>query len=467
MFVYFSEGFSGQQEIGANYALSQNTDYLCEVSLNEGVVSLEVMDMSDVTLYQRTYSFDTTDLTKVLPNTGRFTFWSFGGTHTIKNVEVSSEQLTDADYLIVGDSVARGYSPNALLDRYVSRMAADNPDKTFEVLAGFGDRCTTEVSSRVNEIVALAPKNVVLSILSTDIEDGVAQGTRRSAYDNIISTLESNGINVILTTIVPRNDVDVSVENAFIIGHTNQIVDLNAMLSGPGTGLNTQYDSGDGIHPNNAGHLLIGQLISDAVVSLNTRRVLLNLCGGNEVQNPDPNGRNWNNISSDGANRNASTAGYSFPSIVDTGGNLATITFTLDDPFDNNFGDQSGRNQGGGTALDVGDYVNPAGLDSWFSDEPDEGSISIGGLDPNRSYTIKFWGSRSDIGNRSIDIATQSDFSDLQSYVADNNTDPNNAVIFTVTGLASQTFYVRSTPGGVQFGYISVIDIQDEIGEDL
>ncbi len=196
-------------------------------------------------------------------------------------------------------------------------------------------------------------------------------------------------------------------------------------------------------------------------------RVLINLAGGNTVSSPDVNGRYWNNITSNATNKNASTDGFVFGStIIDTDGNDTALTFEMVTAVDGNYGDQAGRNQGGGTNATVGDYVSPAGLDSWFTYPAADqvgGVWEVGGVDDQMTLKIKLWGSRAATGTRSIDVATQPDFSDSQSFVSDNNVDPDQNSEFTISGVSSQKLYIRSTAGGSDFGYISVIDIEEII----
>jgi hypothetical protein len=194
------------------------------------------------------------------------------------------------------------------------------------------------------------------------------------------------------------------------------------------------------------------------------QRVLINYSGTtNVVSSPDSNARYWNNITSNDTNKNASTAGYTFGSnIVDTDNTSTGITFEVVTPIDGDYFDQAGRNEGGGTISTVGEYVTPSAYDSWFSyPNADQvgGVWNYGSLSASKTYTFKFWGTRAATGTRAIDIATDSGFSDVQTYTSDNNITQSTNAEFTITGVTSQSFYIRSTSGGNDFGYISVVDI--------
>jgi lysophospholipase L1-like esterase len=193
-------------------------------------------------------------------------------------------------------------------------------------------------------------------------------------------------------------------------------------------------------------------------------RLLINLAYSNTMAAPDSNSRYWNDILSNSTNDNANTANYTVSNMVDVDNSATTIDFVVVDGASEGYGDGSGANLNGGVSAstDVGDYVYPAGRDSWFTEINDTdggGQWRFDGLDSGTTYTFKFWGSRAATGTRSVSIATDSGYTDVQSYLADNNTDPDQNAEFTISGVTSQVFYLKSTSGGSAFGYVGVIDI--------
>lgn len=189
-------------------------------------------------------------------------------------------------------------------------------------------------------------------------------------------------------------------------------------------------------------------------------RVLLNMTGdANVITSPDANGRYWNNVSSNATNRNASTAGYTTGNFVTTKNQATTISLTVVEPVDDDFGDGTGANQNGGYNTDFGDYVAPTMYGSWFSDANTSGSWRINGLDPSKTYAVSFLGGRNSPGARIIQIATQSDFSDQQEYDGFGVT-LSDLITFTISGVTTQTFYIRTKAGSL-FGYIGIIDIKE------
>lgn len=190
-------------------------------------------------------------------------------------------------------------------------------------------------------------------------------------------------------------------------------------------------------------------------------RILINLAYSSTVSNPDSNGNYWNNITSNSTNDNANTASYTVSDLIGTSNTATTVDFVVVDGMSEGYGDGSGANLQGGTASTVGEWVSPAGHDSWFSESGDAdggGQWQLTGLDASKTYTIIFWGSRAASGNRYIEIATNSGYTSSQNYNGANNTTASQNAEFVISGVTTQSFYLRSLAGS-QFGYVSVIDI--------
>lgn len=246
MVVYEGEKFTSPDAVVVSppYALTPETEYTFELELDGFNITHRVYDSDDVLLLERSYDFDMDTTGLKLPNTGQFAIYSFGGTRLIQDIEISTKTKKNIDVLLVGDSNGRGFFAEAVENRWFDIFMTDNyPLMTYENISGFGDTVTNEVSSRVAEIIAINPRYVVLSLLSNDVNKGIAQAIRRTAYDLLITDLEAAGIIVVLTTIVPA-PWDVSADSTWIAGKSDDhtIIDLYTALIGAGTGLNPTYE---------------------------------------------------------------------------------------------------------------------------------------------------------------------------------------------------------------------------------
>jgi hypothetical protein len=90
---------------------------------------------------------------------------------------------------------------------------------------------------------------------------GVPLAQVEQQYSNLVSQLVANGVKVKHAPI-PRSNADLrALRNWITNSYPNDIIDTwNPLLTGTYQ-LNPAYDSGDGLHPNDAGHLLIGTII--------------------------------------------------------------------------------------------------------------------------------------------------------------------------------------------------------------
>lgn len=176
--------------------------------------------------------------------------------------------------------------------------------------------------------------------------------------------------------------------------------------------------------------------------------------GPTQVTSPNLNGNYWNNVTS-AANgvslRNARTTANT-PSPVGL-----EITERIDGTF-NTF--NTGLNTGNTTGV-VGEYPAEVTTDHAFADltSGTSGTWKLFGLDANKTYTVKFWGSRTGVVS-SITQVKRADEATWQTYEAANNTDFNNAAVFTFTSVNEMSFNISAALSTSTFGYVCLMDVQ-------
>ena len=166
----------------------------------------------------------------------------------------------------------------------------------------------------------------------------------------------------------------------------------------------------------------------------------------------DASGKYWNNISN-------GLPGVKVSNAVTTGNTATPISLEIINRIDGTFNTGGPGTNTGNSVGQVGDYPSSVTNDFAFAHtSSSDGSWKISGLDSTKQYTIKFWGTRSVSDERTIRIKP-SDDSLWQEYEARNNTDYNNAAVFTFTNKTQQTFDIRVKDNSA-FGHISLIDIK-------
>ncbi|MFT3911998.1 MAG: T9SS type A sorting domain-containing protein [Ferruginibacter sp.] len=190
---------------------------------------------------------------------------------------------------------------------------------------------------------------------------------------------------------------------------------------------------------------------TDITLTVNSR-VLIDL-GPTSTTGPDAGGKYWNNVA-DGL------AGIKLQNAVATGNVPTSIGFEIINRIDGTFNPAGPGTNTGNTAGDIGDYPASATTDYAFAHPTaTNGQWKLTGLDSSKQYTIKFWGTRSGVGDQRYIQIKRTDETTYQQYDGSNNTDYNNAAVFTFTGKTNVTFDIKVRDGDA-FGYISLIDIK-------
>lgn len=184
-----------------------------------------------------------------LDNTGRFSLYALGGTQTIQSIETSSSELTNPLLCVVGDSKMQGYyQPDQndrlgiLLNKYItpSTINSGGNDRTIEVLA------------RINEIITLNPKKVLLTIGSNDIRYSRTLTDVQTDYASIVTQLTNAGI-IVYHCVIPET-ILVPFESFIRTTYGNYYIpQVWDSLSNSSGAILSIYDPGDGVHINSAG----------------------------------------------------------------------------------------------------------------------------------------------------------------------------------------------------------------------
>lgn len=206
----------------ANLSLAANNNIRLSIERQNQNVIMRAENLSNAAIAPVTFTYILPFAANPIPpNTGRYTIYAQGGTFTINKVTVVNNEVKSPSVLLLGDSKTMGYGASnffttypGLLGRYVQNIS---------VSAGFGDK-TADVLNRMPELLAIAPKQVILSIGSNDARSGVANGTFQTNYASIVSQLTSAGAEVIHLSPSYETPLDLTVQNTYV--NTNYAASL-------------------------------------------------------------------------------------------------------------------------------------------------------------------------------------------------------------------------------------------------
>lgn len=155
-----------------------------------------------------------------------------------------------------------GQSATIENNRWASQIKGNN------IVMGGGADTTGLVLVRVSEIIKLNPKKVLLMIGGNDILYSLPSATWQQNLKDIRTALTTAGIEVIHLFPTPRAGASQLIN--FIqnepLFRTDLKIDTNTLLmNGNSDTLAAVYDSGDHLHPNEAGHVKIVEIINSVL----------------------------------------------------------------------------------------------------------------------------------------------------------------------------------------------------------
>lgn len=179
--------------------------------------------------------------------------------------------------VVLGSSTAFGMGPSHPDSAWVNRFRAAaqlvDPVRTVTNLAmpgyttyhlmpdGFvppAGRPTPDTARNITEAVDLGADAVLINLPSNDAMNGWSVGTQLANYDLMLA--EAAGIPVWISTTQPRNTTPATranlaeMKDSTLARWGDQAVDFWTTIANPDGTINGAWDSGDGVHLNNAAH---------------------------------------------------------------------------------------------------------------------------------------------------------------------------------------------------------------------
>ena len=192
--------------------------------------------------------------------------------------------------------------------------------------------------------------------------------------------------------------------------------------------------------------------VKPAVTTVTQQRILIDLGLANATSNgADQWGKYWNNVTD-------ARPGIRLTNAINTANQPTNIQFEVVRQTGSTAGyDLNTRTSN--TIGTIGDYPASATNDNAFAHTSiTDGEWRFSGLDPAKTYTIKFWGSITGSGSRILQVKPSYE-TVWKEYNASANLNFDNAAIFTITGMTDVSFNIRVKSGST-FSYINVIDIK-------
>lgn len=175
--------------------------------------------------------------------------------------------------------------------------------------------------------------------------------------------------------------------------------------------------------------------------------------GGTQTNSPSLNNLTWNNMTD-------ARPGLRISNAKTTTNQNSSIALEVINRIDGTYNTGSNGMGNGNTAGNVGDYPSSATTDhALIHRSAGNGLWRIKGLDASKTYSIKFWGTRSNTSAPRDAEIKREDETTWKYYSATGNNNFDHAASFTVTGKTEIGFNIRTRQGS-DYSALNVIDIR-------
>jgi lysophospholipase L1-like esterase len=201
------------------------------------------------------------------PSISRMCFYPFQGAVYVSNVSFVINHRKPARFIVVGASISVGWDATNNTPNNTRGFVAVIQSNFVQTVCNESSsyNATGDAVSLVPEILAHQPGTAILTIGANDLWFGYPAAQWQSNYSNLVVQLQNNGIKVkhCLPTPITPWDLRPLVNWISTTYPAKDVIDDWSALMVNGYQLNPAYDNydNDGVHPNDAGHVLIGQII--------------------------------------------------------------------------------------------------------------------------------------------------------------------------------------------------------------
>lgn len=203
--------------------------------------------------------------------------------------------IYDYNYIVVlGSSTSAGTGANPPDSAYVNRVRAHiaSVDTTYKVLnlavGGFtsyhvmptsfvppGGRPTPRATNNITYALEYNPKAIFINLPSNDAASSYPISEQIANYDTLVAVANRSNVKLWITTTQPRNlssqtqlDLLTGMRDSVFSRYAPYAVDFWTTLAQPNGFIVPEFNSGDGIHLNNAGHRLLYQRAIEVILPI-------------------------------------------------------------------------------------------------------------------------------------------------------------------------------------------------------
>jgi lysophospholipase L1-like esterase len=257
---------SGIASNGTDYALI-NTGIPCTDTINFSASMFDVRSVDNgVNTLTDSFQLVFTAGSRELPRSFSGIGMLFEGGHVVITGIKITAAYPNAKYVLIGDSITQGRFASTYPEGWGAVFRSTYPDDT--IICGAPGVYINEWSTANISVVAdMKPKYAIVMLGTNNTDTQSDPAVMMAEYDVVMANIESHGILPIAIGIPPCGRAVVPQFNALMQAAYPRYINCYTPLLGTGNSMAPAYDSGDGIHPNSAGHLVIADTIKAAITA--------------------------------------------------------------------------------------------------------------------------------------------------------------------------------------------------------
>lgn len=214
------------------------------------------------------YAGGTPLVPSVVRRIGNPSIFMLGGSQQVLEHSFFCTMKREPAILFVGDSLTVGLTISSATETFVGKLKRKVKEDVY--MDACGGNTTTDINSCLSEILSIAPTYVLVMMGTNDAFNGVLLATFLASFDTFITTLIRAKITPIIIEIPPfgsSHSAAQTLATSYNAGlHTAydgrfRFVAINASLTSAGF-LAALYNSGDDIHLNDVGDLVIDDAVT-------------------------------------------------------------------------------------------------------------------------------------------------------------------------------------------------------------
>jgi len=367
--------------------------------------------------------------------------------------------------VVLGSSTAAGTGPvnssNAWVNLYRTHLKELNTSNevinlavggysTYQVMPSSftapADRPAPDASHNITKALSLSPDVIIINLPTNDAASGYTKTEQMFNYSVMLDSAAAKNIPVYVATTQPRNLSTELKQNLMDMRDSinkylgDKAIDFWTDIAAADGTIATAYDMGDGVHLNDAAHILLASrveaedILSHSVDIADYDTVNIDL-GSNLTPG------NWNNMT-------LYTAGSAAVNLINSSGETTAFTSYVHDSF-------TGINTTGTTTPDASiDFPSTATSDSFFGSAvafngvtEATGGITIDGLAVDKKYSFTIFASRTGVSdNRETQYVVTGSTTETVYLDASNNI-ANSVTTMGIVPAADGTISIAASPG--------------------